>query len=102
VADVEPLSGLFDRLVREFAPAIAPDAGTKLEEIGAIWRRAVGEEIAAHARPSRFRGGVLTVEVDSAPLAAELGTFAREHLGKALEREGLVGLCELKFRTGGG
>ena len=100
VPDVEPLAGLFDRLVREFAPAVAAEPGARLEEIGAIWRRAVGEEIAAHARPGRFRGGVLTIEVDSAPLAAELGSFARGHLHQALEREGLTGLCELKFRTG--
>lgn len=102
IPEVEPIGGLFQRLVREFAPAVAPDAGARLEEIAAIWRRAVGEEIAAHTRPGRFRGGVLTIEVDSAPLAAELGSFARGHLHRALEREGLTGLCELKFRTGRG
>ena len=100
VPEVESIGGLFQRLVRELAPAVAPDAGARLEEIDAIWRRTVGEEIAAHTRAARFRGGVLTIEVDSAPLAAELGSFAREHLHRALEREGLTGLCELKFRTG--
>jgi hypothetical protein len=43
---------------------------------------------------------VLTVEVDSAPLAAELESFGRDHLLGALEHEGLVGLCRVRFRTG--
>ncbi len=107
VPDTKTLATEFDSLLRELAPVVARDRaardrgmGDRLDAIEEIWIRAVGEEIAAHARPGRFRGGVLTVEVDSAPLAAELESFAREHLREALEREGLEGLCELKFRTG--
>ena len=97
----------FDRLIRELAPTVRPrrrseesGAAEDLERLRDAWQRAVGEEIAAVSRPGRFRGGVLTVEVDSAPLAAELEQFARDHLLEALEREGLVGLCELRFRGG--
>ncbi len=120
VPDTPRLEGTFESLLRELAPVVtkkavlrkkAPAAAnkdhppvatpgeTRLEEIGEIWQRVVGEDIAALSRPTRYRGGVLTVELDSAPLATELGTFAREHLREALEGEGLSGLCDLKFRV---
>ncbi len=115
VPDTPRLDGEFARLLRELAPTVQKSAVQKsaakkkpvdaqgelrIEQIGEIWQRAVGDDIAALSRPTRYRGGVLTVELDSAPLAAELKSFAREHLRKALEAEGLAGLCELKFSVG--
>jgi hypothetical protein len=105
VSETRTLGKEFDRVLREFAPTVPvrrndPSVVGGLDEVAEIWRRAVGDEIASLSRPGRFRGGVLTVEVDSAPLASELEQFAREHLLEALEREGLVGLCDLKFRGG--
>jgi hypothetical protein len=101
IPEAKTLAPMIEKLLREFAPTVARDRGARLDEIEEIWRRAVGDEISAHTRPGRFRGGVLTILVESAPLAAELESFAREHLHEALEREGLEGLCELKFKCGG-
>ena len=83
-------------------PAISRAAArgtSRLEEVSEIWQRTVGEDIAGLSRPTRFRAGVLTVELDSAPLAAELDSFARDHLLEALAGEGLSGLCDLKFKV---
>lgn len=108
VPDTPTLAGTFRNLLKDLAPAIesgaaqrerkASGGGNRLEEITGLWQRTVGDDVAALSRPVRFRGGVLTVEVDSAPLAAELGSFARDHLVQALAAEGLEGLCDLKFR----
>ena len=111
--EVDALEGEFAALLKELAPALpaiddkaarkknrtAAADEARWEEISKIWQRAVGDDLAALSRPIRFRGGVLTVEIDSAPLAAELGTFAKQHLLEALDREGLAGVCELKFRV---
>jgi len=42
------------------------------------WRRAVGPKLARHLRIVRFRGGELTVEVDSAAHLHELRNFTGE------------------------
>ena len=104
--EMKTLAPELTALVRSLAPVLPSsgprrrDGALRLAEIGAYWSRAVGEEMAALTRPTRFRGGVLTVEVDSAPLAAELESFARDHLLHALQGEGLDELCELRFRSG--
>ena len=120
--DLPSLGQTFDQLLRDFAPTVEgarsrprrraggdgelPDVSRaasrgerRLEELAGIWARAVGEEIAGISTPIRYRGGVLTIEIDSAPLAAELGTFARDHLRTALAAEGLPELCDLKFKV---
>jgi hypothetical protein len=61
----------------------------------------VGVETAAHARVSAFTGGVMTVEVDSAPLLHELVSFRKRDLVEVLRRTVGFGLVDVKFRVAG-
>lgn len=56
-------------------------AGKRLKEgkIWLVWDHAVGEQIAARARPSGFRDGTLTITVDSAPWIQQL-TYLKAQL----------------------
>lgn len=54
-------------------------------EILLAWREVVGPRIAAHTKVKSFRGGVLTVGVDSAPLRQELTLFQKDELTRALK-----------------
>lgn len=53
--------------------------GKRLKEsrIWLVWDKAVGKQIATHARPAKFRDGVLTVAVASAPWMQQL-TFLKD------------------------
>lgn len=42
----------------------------------AAWPRVVGEQIAAHSKPYRLDGGVLSIRADAGPWAAELALLA--------------------------
>lgn len=67
------------------------------------WPEVVGEEIAARTRVLRCAGGVLTVEVASAPLLQELSAYHRESILASIRaREDLQGIREIRFRAGGG
>jgi predicted nucleic acid-binding Zn ribbon protein len=58
--------------------SLVPD--TLLGEVQAVWAGAVGETIAAHARPVSERGGVLTVSCAAAVWAQELDLMGLEIL----------------------
>lgn len=98
---------LIKEVMREMAPVVealprgkgSARGGDRLAELQGIWQRIVGAEIAALARITRYRGGVLTVEVDSAPLKAELEGFAKAELTESFIDGGLDGLHELRFRS---
>ena len=70
------------------------------------YARALDEVLAApqrsHCQVMGFRNGLLTVEVDSAPLFAELSGFRKEELrlrmNEALQR---AKVARLQFRLGG-
>ena len=51
------------------------------------WKEAVGEELAARARAVRFKMGVLTVEVESAPHFHELASFKGDQLKRIINRK---------------
>ncbi len=72
----------------------------RLQELQELWRRVVGEEIAEQSGVVRYRRGVLTVQVSSAPLLAELSGFAQEQLLNELNIGGLKELHHLRFVTG--
>jgi hypothetical protein len=61
--------------------------GQRLREAGVwrVWDHAVGERIAARARPVAFRDGVLTVAVSSAPWMQQLG-FLKGQMIEAVNR----------------
>jgi hypothetical protein len=65
------------------------------------WARAAGEALAAETRPATLRSGVLTVEVRSAALLAELAGFRTAEMFSrfvAVDPSGRV--RELRFRLG--
>jgi len=67
-----PLSVAVDALAAELEPA------TPLAAVQRAWPHAVGEVIAGEARPTRERGGVVTVSCASAVWAQELDLMAGE------------------------
>jgi len=58
--------------------------GKRLKEgkIWLVWERAVGDQIAARARPSGFRDGKLTVTVDNSPWMQQLTYLKKEIIEK--------------------
>jgi predicted nucleic acid-binding Zn ribbon protein len=62
------------------------------------WAAVVGAEEAAHSCPRSVRRGVLTVEVDSSGLLAELAGYRRVELMRGLaEGPDAVGVREIRF-----
>lgn len=59
----EPVGALVPGVLRELGLA----ESARALRIHEHWREAVGEEVAAHSRPSVLRDGVLEVHVDSSP-----------------------------------
>jgi predicted nucleic acid-binding Zn ribbon protein len=75
-----PLSIALDPLQAGWAPA------TLLAEVQRVWPEAVGEAIAAEARPERERAGVLTVVCTASVWAQELDLMAPAILLRLNER----------------
>ena len=88
-----PISMAIGRLQAALTPA------TALARIQACWAPAVGEAIAAAARPTAEHAGVRTVDCDASVWAAELqmmGPALVRHLNDAL---GDALVVELRCRT---
>ncbi len=69
--------------------------------IADLWSRAAGPELDAETRPSTLRQGVLTIEVRSAALLAELAGFRTDEMLTRLLAEDSSGrFTGLKFRLG--
>jgi predicted nucleic acid-binding Zn ribbon protein len=89
-----PIGGAVDALTSALAPA------TALARVQEAWERAAGPQIAAAARPTGERDGVLTVTCEASVWAQELDLMA-EQLIAALNRElGDHAVRELRCRTG--
>ena len=102
--DPVDLKRLIKEVMRELAPIVGAtrsDARSddRLEELQDMWKRVVGNPIDEHTRVVRYRGGVMTVEVDFAPLMAELDGFAKTELLENLVDLGLEGIHRLCFRS---
>jgi hypothetical protein len=72
------------------------------DALEALWREAVGPEIAASTRVRGFRGGVLTIEVASSALLQELSTFYGASILTSLKAQGgpFGEVREIAFRLG--
>lgn len=77
-------------------------AGKRLKEgkIWLVWEIAVGEQIAARARPAGFREGVLTVTVDSAPWMQQLSYLKKKIIAKLNQRLGEELVKDIFLRAG--
>ena len=78
--------------------AIAP--ATTLARVQAIWERTAGPSIAAAARPTAERAGVLTVTCTAAVWAQELDLMAAELVPRLNAALGSPAIRELRCRTG--
>jgi predicted nucleic acid-binding Zn ribbon protein len=88
------LSSALEDLTASLAPM------TTLARVQAVWELAAGPAIAAAARPTAERAGVLTVTCSAAVWAQELDLMAGEvipRLNAALQDEAIR---ELRCRTG--
>jgi predicted nucleic acid-binding Zn ribbon protein len=88
------LSVALDDLTSALAPA------TNLARVQEIWERATGPAIAAAARPSAERDGILTVLCDAAVWAQELDLMASELVPRLNAALGDQAIRELRCRTG--
>ena len=82
----------------DLSAALAPT--TTLARVQAVWEQAAGPAIAASARPTAERDGILTVTCAAAVWAQELDLMAYElipRLNGALEDEAIR---ELRCQTG--
>ncbi len=98
--DPVALGPLLADLMRGLRPVAAADPGARLADLNRLWTQVVGAEVARGTRVSRCRGGVMTVEVATSPLLAELRGIGRESLLESLEAAGLDGIHEVRFRAG--
>jgi hypothetical protein len=94
-----PVSALVGRALRDLGlPSAKVSAAVR-----AAWAQAADPAWQERARPARLLGGVLEVEVDSAPLREELAQFHATRLLAVLQ-EALAGttLLGLRFVPAGG
>ncbi|HEY6871423.1 MAG TPA: DUF721 domain-containing protein [Geobacteraceae bacterium] len=77
-------------------------AEKRLEEgrIWLVWDAAVGEQIAAKARPVSFRDGTLTVAVVSAPWMQQLTFLKRDMVEKLNQRLGRELVRDIYLKAG--
>lgn len=88
------LSLALEGLTTTLAPA------TTLARVQEVWERTTGPAIAAAARPSAERDGVLTVLCDAAVWAQELDLMAGELVPRLNAALGAEAIRELRCRTG--
>jgi predicted nucleic acid-binding Zn ribbon protein len=76
------------------------DSVAKAHRAGQVWSSAVGEAVAAHARPVALRGEVLEIAVDS-PVWSQQLQLRKPEILAALARElGADAPRELRFQVG--
>lgn len=88
-----PISLALEQLQQTLAPA------TTLARVQACWPQAVGDAVAAAARPTAERGGVVTVSCVAAVWAAELQMMAPELIDRLNIALGGQLVVELHCRT---
>lgn len=97
------LAGFVDDVLKKHQPARVKVGGVsptrpdrQLDTLTELWAKTVGPGIAKVTKVTRYRGGILTVKVQSAAVRTEL-EFARAHLIDALAEQGLSGVHEIRF-----
>jgi predicted nucleic acid-binding Zn ribbon protein len=83
-----------EALTADLAPA------TTLARVQKVWERAVGSAIAASARPTAERDGVITVICEAAVWAQELDLMGPELIGRLNAELGDDTLRQLRCRSG--
>jgi Dna[CI] antecedent, DciA len=96
VVDPERVSDLLKGIIRDVkAESSRSDLASALEQV-------LGPEQSPHCQVTGFRSGKLTVEVDSAPLFAELSGFRRDEIRERMnELLTKKQVAQITFRMGG-
>ncbi len=89
-----PLTIALEQLAEALAPA------STLGRVQEIWERTVGDAVAASARPTAERDGVLTVSCAAAVWAQELDLMAGTLIPRLNAALGDERINELRCRTG--
>lgn len=102
VKGFEPLGPVLGRVLRD----LRLEERSREGALAGAWERAAGPDLSARARPVAFRTGLLTVEVDGAPLLQEVRGFRARALLEALRADpGGAKVREIRFvpagRSGG-
>ncbi len=84
--------------LEQFTSTLAP--ASTLGRVQEVWERTVGEAIAAAARPTAERDGVLTVSCAAAVWAQELDLMAQTLIPRLNGALGSQSISELRCRTG--
>ena len=93
----EAVGSILPRVLRESGFGTIRRSGGLVD----LWARAAGAALAQETRPSTLRRGVLTVEVRSAGLLAELAGFRTQELLSRILAENTSGrVTGLRFRPG--
>ncbi len=91
-------------LAADLVRGILAETGTKVRRLKMTraLERALGSRQAAHCQIMGYRGGRLVVEVDQAPLFAELSAFRIDEVRCAMNRElQTVKIAKIVLRMGG-
>lgn len=75
------------------------DAGEQAS-VQAVWAKAVGENVARHARPDTFKGGLLTVIVDNSTWMNQLAMLHETLLAQINGLLAAEKVKDLRFRLG--
>ena len=96
MSDPKRVSDLLKGIIRDVkSDARRSDLVQALEQV-------LGPDQAPHCVVRGFRQGILTVEVDSAPLYAELTGFRREEIRERMnENLSTKKIAQINFRMGG-
>ncbi len=84
--------------LRELTGTLAP--ASTLARVQEVWEHAAGRAIAAEARPTAERDGVLTVTCAAAVWAQELDLASAELIARLNAALGAERIRELRCRTG--
>lgn len=88
-------------LLRPWISQVGRTSRRRRSAVVEAWERAAGPALAAETRPSTLQRGVLTVEVRSSGLLAELQGFRTEELlSRLLSADPSVRVTGLRFRPG--
>lgn len=93
----EAVSQILGRVFKDVRPA----ARRRRSAVADAWAVAAGPDLAADTRPDTLRAGVLTVEVRSTSLLAELQGFRKDELlARLLDAAPAGRVTGLRFRPG--
>ena len=92
----------FKDVLRSEGRRLGIEAAVETGAIFSRWQRIVGDGVAAHAKPSSLREGVLRVRADSPVWATEISYLAPEIQRRANEEAGVVVVKEVRVWWGPG